>query len=478
MSACHNCGQPIQSNKSFCNNCGAKIAAVEPQTRTGSSPTKSLSKPVKWSIISILVLAVGLFAAHLYLSSVYKPEAAVAAFEKAVNQKDYPKVRSILENGGTDSHLTDDELKGFVTYLTKEHDFKSTMKELQRNAAGMKHYKRETAVEDDNNNKMVMLVKGPKKFFFYHQYAVKAFPFTVSAISNLENTKVDFNGQSKVIKSSDEEVVLGKILPGDLSLTSAYKGKYVTLKSTTKVDFSEASNNQVNVGIDLEGKYISIYSNGDGADIYINGKKSGLKTGSYEDVGPIATDGSVEVYAVLDRDSGPIKSNVVKIEDEGEVNLEFKEIAQEQEKAEQKDFVMTTLAMYGGTTPKEQMYNFMNEFISTSVRAFNNRDFGEISSYLAPDGPGYAETEKYIQHLADKGITEDLVKVEILDVQATDKGFKVKTREEYNIHYPDKPSKNNVYESAYTIVATEFGLSEYSLDSTKTIKSEDLEDYE
>ncbi|WHY85460.1 hypothetical protein QNH39_23060 [Neobacillus novalis] len=487
MSFCRNCGHQLLPQQAFCKNCGTKARTIskpisgemattvtvqEPQMRSGQGPKGSLSTPMKWLLAIVLILAAGLLGAHLYLLKQYTAEKAVEEFEKAVTQKDYQSLRAILEKGRTDAQLSDEELKGYAAFLTKDNDFEQIVKELKDEAAGTSF----SPIIDGADNKLVTLVDGPKKFFLYKQYFIKAFPFTIKARSNLEETKVSFNGKSKLLKKPGEEVTLGKILPGNLSLKGIYTGKYVTLTSETEVEFKEASDNIVTAALEFDGKYVTIYSNGDDADIYANGKKTGLKTGNFDSFGPVPTDGTVEIYAVLNRASGAIKSNVVKIEGEGEVNLQFKELAAEQEKEEAKSHVMNILARYApNADPKEQMYIFMSEYVSRSVQAFNARDFSMISSYLSPTGPGYAETEKYIAHLEQKGITEEFVNLEILDMQVTETGFKVTTREEYNIFYQDSPNKHSVYESIYTLEAADIGLREYSLDKTTTIKSEDIQ---
>jgi hypothetical protein len=54
----------------------------------------------------------------------------------------------------------------------------------------------------------------------------------------------------------------------------------------------------------------------------------------------------------------------------------------------------------------EQMYNFMDKFLSMSVSAFNNRDFSVASSYILPMGPGYNGMKDYIKDLEIRGIPE------------------------------------------------------------------------
>src|SRR4051794_26444680 len=120
MSFCKNCGSSIQSQQTFCNQCGEKNnTQPQPQTRAASKTNFSLSAPLKWAIVGLFTLAVGLFAAHIVLSNQYKPEKVVEHFENAVNQHDYQSLRKIFEQGGTESSLADEELKGYITFLTK-----------------------------------------------------------------------------------------------------------------------------------------------------------------------------------------------------------------------------------------------------------------------------------------------------------------------------------------------------------------------
>jgi hypothetical protein len=170
-----------------------------------------------------------------------------------------------------------------------------------------------------------------------------------------------------------------------------------------------------------------------------------------------------------------IKSKVVKVNHEGEVTLDFKEITDDKAKKEARKQAASTLAVYAGSTPKEKMYDFMDEFLSMSVAAFNNRDFSVVSSYISPMGPGYKEMENYIKDLEKRGITEEFEGVDILDMQTTDQGFKVRTKEVYDIYYSDGTSKEKTFESNYILVTSEFGLMEYKLVNTKVINEIDLD---
>ena len=83
--------------------------------------------------------------------------------------------------------------------------------------------------------------------------------------------------------------------------------------------------------------------------------------------------------------------------------------------------------------------------------------------------------KNYIKDLEKRGILEEYGGVEILDMQTTDKGFKVRTKEVYDIYYDDGTSKEKTFESNYILVTSEFGLMEYQLDNSKVINEIDLD---
>jgi membrane-associated protein TcaA len=475
MSVCQNCGESVEPQQTFCKNCGAKI---NPESQMRSTVQKQgIPNRIKWIILAAIVLVICVFAGHFYLSNLYKPEKTIAMFEQAVKQKDYRTLRKVLSQEGAQITLSDKELNNYISYVTKDKKLDEIVNELKQNAAGIKQYKKLTPVKDSSGNNLVELGMGPKKFGIYQQYDIKAFPFTIKADSNLDNTEIYFNGKKvKTLKSRNDSVTIGKFLPGDYSIKAIYKGDYVNLNADKKVDFSEANNNIVTTDIKIDGHFVSIYSNGENAEIFANGKDTGKKVEEIDSFGPVPTDGSVEVYAVLSRDSGPIKSDAVKIKDDSEVFLEFKEIADEAKAQEAKQQAQATLDQYGSSydSTLDKMQKFMDEYLTESVQAINQRDFSYVEAYLSPAGESYKTSKDYIDYLAGKGITEDFISVNVVNVEITGAGFKVKTREEFNINKQDASSNRKVYESNYTIDAGAVGLKINKLDSTKEISSEDL----
>lgn len=472
MSVCGNCGNTIQPQQTFCKSCGTKIS-VENQTRSVAQNKSPISNRVKWIVAGVLLLVIGLFVANSIMSNMYKPEKTIEQFEQAVNHKDYKTLRKVLAQGGAPVTLSDKELGDYVLFLKDDKSLHQIVNELKQNAAGMGHFKKLSPITDASGNKLLVLEKGPKKLGIYQQYFINVYPFTVKVGSNLDNTEIFLNGKKvKKMKRKDSYEAIGGFLPGTYSLKAAYKGDYTSLDATKKIDFSESENNTVHVDMELDGHFISIYSNGDQAEIYANEKDTGKKIEDIDSFGPVPVDGSVELYAVLNHTGGPVKSNKVKIVDDSEVYLNFKEIQDEEKKAQAAQQTQDALDQYSGEGNIEKMKSFMEGYLAKSVQAINQQDFYLVESYLSPNGKSYGESKSYIDYLYSKGITEEFLNVDVLNVERIDKGFRVKTREDYTIYYDDgDSSKEKVFEATYTIVGNDSGLQIFKLDNVKEVSS-------
>jgi uncharacterized membrane protein YvbJ len=485
MPICNNCGEPVQPEQTFCKNCGTKLSAstmsnlslgtnTEIQTRNNIKKNASIPTYLKWGVPAVLVLAIALFGIHTYLSNLYKPEKTVAKFEQAVKQKDYNTLRKILTQDGVSIDLSDHDLASYLSFLTKDKDLNSIVNELNRNAGSLQLVNKLNPVTDNSGNNLLDLERGSKLLGIYQQYVINVYPFTIKAQSNADNTDIYLNEKkTKTIKKSTDTVTIGKFLPGDYTLKALYKGEFVSLNAQKKVDFSSTENNAVITKVDLNGHFVSISSNGDGAEIYANGKNTGKKVGQIDTFGPVPIDGSVELYAVLNRSGGQIKSAPVKITGDGDIYLDFKEIDNEQQQAATKQAVQDALNQYGSSydSPQQKMQSFMQDYLSASIQAINSRDFSLVESYLDPNGKEYAESKNYIDYLATQGITESLLNETVLNVQSTDTGFKVQTKEEYDIYYNDGSTKDKTFNSTYTVVGDTSGLKIETLNGTNQIAS-------
>lgn len=460
MIHCKNCGQELKEGQSFCNQCGADNRKELENSRTveRKKGEKKVKKGTTFRIIAIVVVLLSLLGTHFYFSHQYKPEKTVEAFEKAVFTKDKKQLAKIVNEGQNKVSVTEKEMDSYIKYLTKENDFSSLMKDLKEQSIIIGNDGTPKPVADRYGNKVLILKEAAKKKWgIYKQYVVEVIPFQLKISANFPNTSVSMNGKKvKTIKKADNYVSFGYVLPGNHHIEAESKGEFSTFELEDTIDFSMAEDNVIHHELEFEGAYITIESNYDDAKIFVNGKDAKVNVADAGEFGPIATDGSVKIYAERTFPTGVKKSNAVTVEDDSYIYLEFKE-------AETEAF----------DDPKAELNDLMNGYISSNMDAINYGDFSYVSDYLDPSGPAYKETRNYNQQLYDRGIEEESLKVEVKDYEIVDENtFKVFTYEEYHIYYgEDDVKKFKAFNAQYLVKVTEDGdMKVYQLIKTKEIK--------
>ncbi|WP_127738515.1 TcaA NTF2-like domain-containing protein [Niallia taxi] len=83
-----------------------------------------------------------------------------------------------------------------------------------------------------------------------------------------------------------------------------------------------------------------------------------------------------------------------------------------------------------------------------SVSAINAGEFSHVSSYLDPNGKAYTESKDYVKYIYEKGITEEVVSVEVTDYEKPDDGYVVDTNDVYDITSKDGTTKRQEFKSS------------------------------
>jgi uncharacterized membrane protein YvbJ len=123
----------------------------------------------------------------------------------------------------------------------------------------------------------------------------------------------------------------------------------------------------------------------------------------------------------------------------------------------------------------DEVDSFVESYISASVEAINDRDYSIVSGDIDSSSEYTTIVSDYIDYLDKKGITEDLVNIDVEKVEPLDDGsYHVYTFEEYNIHYDDGTSKYKSFDGKYKVTSTSSGLKMYDLVSTEEVESKDL----
>ncbi|XXM72932.1 zinc ribbon domain-containing protein [Lysinibacillus sphaericus] len=123
----------------------------------------------------------------------------------------------------------------------------------------------------------------------------------------------------------------------------------------------------------------------------------------------------------------------------------------------------------------DEVESFVESYISASVEAINERDYSIVSGDIDSSSEYTTTVSDYIDYLDKKGITEDLVNIDVEKVETLDEGsYHVYTFEEYNIYYDDGTSKYKSFDGKYKVTSTSSGLKMYDLVSTEEVESKDL----
>jgi membrane-associated protein TcaA len=497
MKFCISCGHKLKDDQTVCPSCGENRSmrnaesqnkhAAENESKQTSSRLQNKKKVFTFvgGIVAALIFLSVL--AGLYISEKKKsdPLNIVTEFERAVKDSDANEIIAIIEQG--DSELKSDEkiVKEYLNYLNANPELlESNFAVLEKKADALAN-NTSAKLETELVNEWFDISKSGKKWGFIDQYYVEVKPFYVEVNSNLSDTVILLDGEEKGKVKDDGPVKIGPILPGAYEVEAKYKGKYSTLEEAKKLDFSNAEDNLLKVGIQLKGSFITLVTDPE-AEIYINGKQSSINPKSAVDIGPIATDGSVKVYAELKTEDETLKSEIVTILNDNDVYLDFdytaaslvKKVEQEETTVEgsddytdetttvESDYSDSVDDSYGQT----ELQSYMTNFITYSVAALNYGDFSYVSPYLDPNGPGYEETRKYIDYAYNKGISEELQytnldRYEIIN----DRFIEVWTTEKYLIRYSDGSEEYKTFESHYRINTSSGELLVNELISTNEI---------
>jgi membrane-associated protein TcaA len=476
MKFCISCGHKLKDDQTNCPSCGANRSIRHTGSQNKQAPENGLRQTTRQYNRKKIFIMVGIMAAALLLLSTVTglylherkksdPSHLITEFKRAVKASDTSKVLAIIEKGDSELKADKKSVKSYLNYLNEDQKLLDSNFTVLENKADALVKNLSTKQEKNLDNEWFDISEVDKKWGLINQYQVEIKPFYVEVNSNLSETVIFLDGKEKGKVAEDGPVKIGPILPGAFEVVEAkYEGKYSTLEETKKLDFSKTEDNLLKVGIQLTGSFITFVTDPD-AEIYINGKQSGINPSSAVDIGPIAVDGSVKVYAELETDDETLKSETVTILNDHDVYLDFDyaaaSLVKEVELEETKE---VGSAEYSDDSTSEgsdsvddsyvfsELQTFMTNFTTNSVAALNYGDFSYVSSYLDPNGPGYEESRNYIDYAYNKGISEELqytnldrfeyINEEVIEVWMT---------ESFLIMYSDGSEKYKTFKSHYQI---------------------------
>ncbi|MGT4650719.1 zinc ribbon domain-containing protein [Bacillus cereus] len=454
MKFCGTCKKNVADHLNFCPECGSKVEVIVDNTAASYTELQSETKPVKskknlFLIIGFAIIAALLFGAYKFGAYKFSKEKQVNVMIEAFQKKDINAIDEFVKANDSSLKIKTEDIKAYMRYLKENPSYnKQLLSYLQKETVDQKLTKDKSSFKDGE------IVEEGKEWFLYPKYKFSMKSYYMSVSTTAKNAEIYVNDKKEAELSSDKtSKELGPYFPGTYVVKATAKTELTELETEKEVDLADEQSEKVKVDLSLEGKYVSISSDESDATVFVNGKKRGkLNYGSYK-LGPVSTDETVEVHLEKTTDFGVMKSESVKIGDQSTYYLKF---------------------------PKETSSSAVGEFVRNhiydNVRAISLNDFSLIENNYDKSGKSYKEDRDYIQYLHKKGITEDLLTMEVRNVerQSATK-YKVTTYEEYHIRYGDGSVKFKSFNNEHIVTVNGNGKMLYhSLGANNTLKSEDV----
>ncbi|OQR54050.1 zinc ribbon domain-containing protein [Bacillus sp. CDB3] len=454
MKFCGTCKNQVTDHLNFCPECGSKVEEIADQTASSHSEMRREKRQVKskknmFLLIGFVIVVAILFGAYKFGASKFSKEKQVNAMIEAFQKKDVNAIDEFLKVDDPSLKVKTEDIKAYIRYLKDNPSYnKALLSYLQKETVNQK------LASDNASFKDGQIIEDGKEWFLYPKYKFSMKSYYMSVSTTAKNAEIYVNDKKEAeLSSGKNSKELGPYFPGAYVVKAKAKTELAELETEKEVDLADEKNGTVEVNLSLEGNYVTISSDESDANVFVNGKKRGkLSYGSYK-LGPVPTDETVEVHLEKTTDFGVIKSESIKVGDQSTYYLKF---------------------------PKEASSSAVGDFVQNhiynNVRAIALNDFSLIENDYDKSGKSYKEDRDYLQYLHKKGITEDLLTMEIRNVerQSATK-YKVTTYEEYHIRYGDGSIKFKSFNNDHIVTVNGNGKILYhSLGANNTLKSEEV----
>ncbi|MGE7888885.1 zinc ribbon domain-containing protein [Bacillus cereus] len=454
MKFCGTCKKNVADHLNFCPECGSKVEVIIDNTAASYTELQSETKPVTskknlFLIICFAIIAALLFGAYKFGAYKFSKEKQINVMIEAFQKKDIDAIDEFVKANDSSLKIKTEDIKAYMRYLKENPSYnKQLLSYLQKETVDQKLTKDKSSFKDGE------IVEEGKEWFLYPKYKFSMKSYYMSISTTAKNAEVYVNDKKEAELSSDKtSKELGPYFPGTYVVKATAKTELTELETEKEVELADEQSEKVKMDLSLEGKYVSISSDESDATVFVNGKKRGkLSYGSYK-LGPVSTDETVEVHLEKTTDFGVMKSESVKIGDQSTYYLKFPK-----------------------ETSNSAVGDFVKNHIYNNVRAISLNDFSLIASDYDKSGKSYKEDRDYIEYLHKKGITEDLLTMEVRNVERqSDTKYKVTTYEEYHIRYGDGSVKFKSFNNEHIVTVNGNGkMLYYSLGANNTLKSEDV----
>ncbi|CAM2076022.1 MAG: hypothetical protein NSGCLCUN01_00203 [uncultured Clostridium sp.] len=265
-----------------------------------------------------------------------------------------------------------------------------------------------------------------RKGFLKEKYYIDINTINVSFITNINDVDIEFsNKRFNLIDKAEFDVI-----PGTYKVLYTYKTEYGDISESKIVNLMEDETVEINV----DGRYITLYSNFDDAKVFINDLDTGLEAKDVKNYGPLPKDKDIKIHLEREFPWGKINSEEVLISNDQYIKLDINMVNDEL---------------------NNMIDEKVNEFYFSSFEALNSKDKSLI---LAATEEVKDMVYNYINEKAfllsnNYEITDLSVEIEKSDFKYEDNIYKASlvTRIDYSVYKKLLPFVKNSSESSFIL---------------------------
>ena len=265
-----------------------------------------------------------------------------------------------------------------------------------------------------------------RKGFLKEKYYIDINTINVSFITNINDVDIEFsNKRFNLIDKAEFDVI-----PGTYKVLYTYKTEYGDISESKIVNLMEDETVEINV----DGRYITLYSNFDDAKVFINDLDTGLEAKDVKNYGPLPKDKDIKIHLEREFPWGKINSEEVLISNDQYIKLDINMVNDEL---------------------NNMIYEKVNEFYFSSFEALNSKDKSLIL------GATEEVKEMVYNYINEKAfllsnnyeITDLSVEIEKSDFKYEDNIYKASlvTRIDYSVYKKLLPFVKNSSESSFIL---------------------------
>lgn len=178
-------------------------------------------------------------------------------------------------------------------------------------------------LNNDNIFKDIMWIENKD-----NNYLIKIMPKYINVSTNYEDVKILVNNNIfKITQRDDFSIKIGPLIPGDFFIKAIYNGEYLNDIKIEKVVnvITEKEDENIEINLEFDFKYINIESPSSDAKIHINGKPTRYYVRNSREIGPV--DRLSKIFLEKEFQGELIKSEEFVVGDSNLFNIKIKILA-------------------------------------------------------------------------------------------------------------------------------------------------------